>query len=156
MPIFFPGRTTCHLCRKVIESVDEVVMFPPFVDNEADPLHGFSDSIFHKACFDAHPLSRAAQERYELVEARCRSRTCRVCGRTIDSFDDFFVLGLLTEDEGHALHPYNFARFHLSCLPSWPGLPELYARLRDLEAGGNWRGYGPRYILQTLKRCLER
>jgi hypothetical protein len=62
MALLFRGRTRCPLCGQVIQEGDQAVMFAPMVPDPADPLHVFHDASFHAACFDAHPLSDAAEE----------------------------------------------------------------------------------------------
>src|ERR1035437_1320520 len=142
MAIVITGKTICALCGQVIAERQEVIGFPPFIPNEADPLHIFSDQAFHAACFRLHPLSRGAEARY--VELRERSapatRMCLICGRAIADPDDYLGLGHLTADATKPIHEFNYAQFHRTCLARWTELERVCGLLRELKASGTWQG----------------
>jgi hypothetical protein len=51
VPIFFPGKTRCPLCERVIERDDARVSFPPFL-RRTHSLGSLSDATVHQACFE--------------------------------------------------------------------------------------------------------
>jgi hypothetical protein len=51
MALFFPGRTECALCGKVVGEDDEYVGTTHFIGDESDPLSPYSDAVMHRACF---------------------------------------------------------------------------------------------------------
>jgi hypothetical protein len=143
----------CAISGRQIESADEAVAFPPFVANEADPLHVFSDSVVHAEVFRTHPLAMKAQARLE--EARQRTaagnRRCVVCGRLVTDPEDYLGFGHLVEDRSHPLHRFNFSHFHRSCLATWRALPGLIRDLEALEKSGAWKGDGLKRMISVLQ-----
>ena len=51
MAIVLRGKTDCSLCGSLINSANEIVMFPHFIWDNAHPLWRFSDSAMHQQCF---------------------------------------------------------------------------------------------------------
>ena len=51
MAVVVRGKTVCSLCRVVFSGSDQIVMFPHFIWDRADPLWRFSDSAMHCQCF---------------------------------------------------------------------------------------------------------
>lgn len=73
MALFFPGRTTCMLCDKTIDSKSPVVAFPAFLP----PNHRFarfSDGVFHQSCFEAWEDHEKFQELFERFREVWQSR----------------------------------------------------------------------------------
>ena len=54
MVLFYPGKTKCGICGRVIDAVDETTMFPAFLGKN-HPLRRYSDEVFHAACFRDSP-----------------------------------------------------------------------------------------------------
>jgi hypothetical protein len=118
MAILLSRKTVCPLCGRIIADGEKAIGFPPFVANEVDPLYIFSDGVFHASCFRQDPLAKQAEARYS--ESRKRTsplaRQCRICGRVIDSPDEYLGLGHLTDDPSEPVHAMNYAQFHRACL----------------------------------------
>ncbi|MDR1191180.1 MAG: hypothetical protein LBK60_05875 [Verrucomicrobiales bacterium] len=153
MAIFIPGMC-CSISGRVIKSADEVVMFSPFVSNQADPLHAFSDAVIHIEVFRKHPLMAQVQTRYEECRQQNlpKSRLCLVCGKQITDPDDYLGLGHLVDDKRHKLNRFNYAHFHYSCLAGWPELPELINNLERFEQSGEWKGPALKWCIKELRR----
>ena len=47
------GVTVCPLCDQPINSPEECVAFPHFIEDTQDSLWPYSDAAFHKRCFDS-------------------------------------------------------------------------------------------------------
>ena len=66
MAIVVRGKTGCSRCGAVFTGSDDIVMFPHFIWDEADPLWRFSDSAMHRRCFvdwdQAEQFQRAYNE----------------------------------------------------------------------------------------------
>jgi hypothetical protein len=63
MALFFPGKSECGICGKVIEAADALTMFPSFLGRN-HPLHRYSDCAFHKSCFEASPDREEVERLY--------------------------------------------------------------------------------------------
>jgi hypothetical protein len=151
MAIFISGMI-CPICSQPIEGTDEFVAFPPFVENEIDPLWIFSDSVLHQKCFDEHPLSTQALLRYEVTrKLRVRPKTCVVCKMDVTTPDDYFVLGHLTDDINDPLFEYNYTQFHLSHLSQWADLDLICALITEARRSGKMKGKGVDWMLSRLQ-----
>jgi hypothetical protein len=152
MAVFIPGMH-CSISGRRIDSADDAILFPPFVSNEADPLYIFSDGVFHRDAFAAHPLAKSALGRLE--EARTRispmKRLCIVCGEEIRDPDDYLGLGHLTDNASDFLQQFNYAQFHVSHLANWAQLRQLTVALEAFERSPNWKGNGLKYALAILR-----
>lgn len=151
MAIFIPGMR-CSISGEPILSANDAVMFPAFVSNEADPIHVFSDAVIRAEVFNAHPLARKAQARYEEFMSRTvpQARLCLICGQRITDPDNYLALGYLVDEPAHALHRYNYAHFHRSCLADWTELPSLIRALEALNHSDAWKGDGLRRVIKDL------
>jgi len=49
------GMTLCSLCGQPINSWEEWIAFPHFIEDEEDPLWPYSDAVFHRSCFESWP-----------------------------------------------------------------------------------------------------
>jgi hypothetical protein len=152
MAMFISGMR-CVISGRPIASAIEAVAFPPFVANEADPLHVFSDAVVHADVFRTHPLAAQAQARLE--EARRRTapgnRRCLICGQLITDPDNYFGLGYLIDDPGHPLFQFNYAHFHSSHLANWVELPALITEIDTLDKSGAWQGDGLKRLMSVLR-----
>lgn len=144
----------CVISGRTIGSVDDAVMFPPFVSNQADPLFVFSDAVVHAEAFRRHPLAAAAQARYEETRQRTGpgKRICFSCERQIVDPDDHLAAGFLIDDESHPLYRFNYAQFHRSCLAEWPELSSLVRNLEEFDQSGAWKGDGLKWLIKELRR----
>jgi predicted nucleic acid-binding Zn ribbon protein len=154
MAIFVPG-IPCPVCGKPILATDEKVMFSPFVANEADPMFLFSDGVFHEKCFHWHPLAATVEFYYHQFTAQNKmaNRKCLVCHEAINDPNDYLAFACLTSDSSNSLFPYNFARFHRSCLNRWPELPNITGILKDQFASGVSKGKGMEWVLRILQEA---
>lgn len=50
MALFFPGKTTCVICKRVIPAQEDVIGTPAFLP-QAHRLYEFADAAFHNECF---------------------------------------------------------------------------------------------------------
>ena len=151
MAMFITGMK-CPLCGLPMNDAAEVSGFPAFIANKRDPLHPFSDGVFHRRCLEAHPLAVALQQRYEAWRASNRppARICRVSGQLITDPDDYVGLGFLVELAEHELFPFNWTHFSRRALAGWDGRSELYAAVQRLSESGDWEGESLRYLLADL------
>jgi DNA-directed RNA polymerase subunit N (RpoN/RPB10) len=152
MATFIPG-IRCAISGRAIGSANEAVAFPPFIANEADPLHVFSDAVVHADVFRTHALAADAQLRLE--EARQRTapnnRRCFICGQLITDPDNYLGLGYLVENRSSPLYRFNYAHFHRSCLATWQGLSGLVTELEALDGSGLWKGEALKRLITALR-----
>src|ERR1051326_1599299 len=99
MATFIPGMA-CSISGKTITRIENAVVFPAFVANEADPIYVFSDAVIDADVFRKHPLAGEAQSRYKDFRRHNtpESRVCAVCDRQIVDPDDYIGLGHLVSD----------------------------------------------------------
>ena len=152
MAIFVPGMP-CAISGRPITRVEDVVAFPPFVANEADPLHVFSDAVIHREIFLNDPGANDAQARYEEFRERTAParRICAACGERITDPDDYIGFGHLVSDPGHPLFPYNYAHLHRSCVPRWDRTERVLELLERLQRSGEWRGSALARLIDSLR-----
>jgi hypothetical protein len=156
MAIVIRGSSLCPLCGNPMLASEDLILFPPFVSNEADPLWKFNDSGFHRICFERDPLSGKAESRWQEARERgkAENRRCLVCGRVILDPEEYFPLGHLADEPKHPLFRFNFAQFHQSCLPRWIDLAQVcWLAERQLESGA-WKGKAMLQLVDMLKQTL--
>lgn len=153
MALILREKSICPICGKVLKTGEEVMGFPPFVANQADPLLLFHDAGFHRSCVLAHPLwPKLNQRMLEYAEKTGPGhRKCFVCGTEIVRAEEYFGLGHLTDDLQHPLHRFNYAHFHRSHLAGWAELPTLIAELEKLDQSGTWEGDGLKRLVTELR-----
>jgi hypothetical protein len=151
MSLFVPGMR-CTISGRPIHLESEAIMFPPFVANEADPIHIFSDAVVHAEVFRAHSLAVEAQARLREAQQRTAptNRECAVCKKLITHPDNYLGLGYLVADRMHPLYRFNYAHFHRSCLSKWSGLRQLIMDIERLDASGIWKGESLKRLLNTI------
>jgi len=154
MALIVQGKTTCPICKKVIEQDDNTVAFSGFIANDADPLSEFNDSAFHADCFASHPLAERCQEVYQRTRSQLGpgERTCASCGKPIDDPDDYFTLGCLTSDEANAAFQFNCVQLHHSCVSSWALLGDAIAVLRENLKSGALQGNAIDRLLAEMEK----
>ncbi|MCL2349816.1 MAG: hypothetical protein FWC50_16320 [Planctomycetaceae bacterium] len=152
MPLFFPGKTECKICKKPIEHGDRHYGFSPFVSNDLDPLVIFNDAMVHQECGNNSPLVQKALERYQFV--RSFPNNCRITGEPILNPDDLIVLGFLTEDSNHPLFPYNCAKYLRKNFKTWEKNKWLIEQLEEYDASGLWGGDVLKRLIQDLKKII--
>jgi hypothetical protein len=152
MAIFVSGMK-CSISGQPIDNRKDAVAFPPFVANEADPLHAFSDAVIHADVFRIHPLATEAQARFEEAQQRTEpgNRRCLICGQLVTDPDNYLGLGYLIETRSDPLYLFNYAHFHRSCLATWKGLSGLITDLERLDKSGDWKGAGLKRLMSALR-----
>ena len=157
MALFMPGMR-CSISGRILQSADEVVAFPAFIPNEADPLHIFNDTVVHVDVFRAHPLAAKAQARYEETRQRTApgNRLCLICGKRITEPDSYLGLGYLVDSATHPLCQFNYAHFHRACLAAWTKRPQLIIELDNLNRSGSWKGGSLERLLKQLRTVALR
>jgi len=156
MAIFIDGMT-CRLCTRPMHADQHLVMFSPFIGNEADPLVMFNDGAFHEACFNQDPLAARARARYADMQAHYPPgpQVCIVCETPIRTYNEFFTWGYLTDIPTHPLRRWNYATFHSTCLPRWPYLRDVYTYLDAEHQTGRWTGREVVYVVGHIRTALE-
>ena len=141
MAVFTTGMR-CPICGREMSSTDELVMSPPFVPNRRDPLSFVSDGVFHRACFEGHPLSAEATRYANDAEAHGQPdrRRCVVCGRLITDPDDYFGAGYVTSDEASPAYVFNFVQLHRSHFADWDWAEDFRRAIGELQSSDNWDG----------------
>lgn len=149
MAIFVPG-IICQICGIQMIRNDEIIAFPPFVPNRRDPLHFFSDGVFHRRCFDKHPLSEQATIFGSIAgeQGLPQNRTCVVCGETIADPDDYFSTGYITSDRGNPAFNFNYLQFHRRHFEKWGQAAEFRHAIESLTNSMEWDG--PRVAFTPL------
>ncbi|ESQ80871.1 hypothetical protein [Asticcacaulis sp. YBE204] len=64
MAIIFAGKSTCAICQNILLATDEILMFPAFIHDRADPFWDISDNAVHSTCFKQWPEAPAFRERF--------------------------------------------------------------------------------------------
>lgn len=154
MPLIL-GKSQCGICREILISEDDLIIFPAFISNQIDPLWKFNDSGFHKACFLADPLVQEAGKVYEAWKRKSASKICIVCNQKITDPDDYLGFGYLTSDTSELLYEYNHLHFHRSHLSRWKDLKQAYAVFTEYQQSGKWNGVGLSRLLEALEKATE-
>ncbi len=149
------GKTTCGICGRPLLKGEDVISFSPFVTNEADPIHFFSDRAFHARCFATHPRAVEARGRFNELRSRTAPgcRKCVVCNDEVRDPDDYLSFGYIAEHPD-TLHRLNYLQFHRQHVPEWSDLQAAHKALVDLEASGVWKGPGLRWLIEQLGMAL--
>jgi hypothetical protein len=149
MAIFIPGMKD-RICGKPMHESDETIAFQPFVFNEDDPLYFFSDSVFHKDCFEKHPLRAKVMKRYkEYISWISRPRIDRISGNEIKNPDDCISIGFITEDKKSILYKYNYSYLSKKNLSLWNEIHKVHREMLEMINSGIWKGsYLERIITQ--------
>jgi hypothetical protein len=152
MALVIIGRSACNICGELIKSGQNYIGFPPFVSNEKDPLHCFSDAAVHEECLAKHSLASEVRLRREeaLKASAPHNRCCSICGKAFETPDDYLALGHLVVDRAHPLFQYNYAQFHRSCLKAWPNRENFKQLLIELNASGAWGGPALTWIIKQV------
>jgi len=155
MALVILGKTECKICGQPVNKGD-FYGFPPFVGNTLDPLIIFNDSVFHKECAKNNQLAQNALKRYELIESlNTIPPRCSLTEELITNPDDYLNLGFFTEDESHALHPYNCMVFHRKNFKTWEKNRWIISEIEKLDQSGQWGGDGLKRLLRQLKNVVD-
>jgi hypothetical protein len=156
MAILLRGMTKCKVCGKVIEEGDEVVLFPHFVLNEADPLYALSDAACHRNCVNGDPLGvlmLEASEQY-LANTGPGKRVCAVCGIEVRDPDDYLFVGYLADPSDGPLGRFNWTHLHKSHISGWPQAREFLMLAKATFSKGRWRGAALAEIVREIEAHL--
>lgn len=135
----FDRDTLCPLCGLALDDLD-VVAFPPFVNDRADPLYPFHDAAVHRSCVDRHPLgARALAARSAATPGRDPA-LCVVCGQSIGRDERSFETGLLTSDPQRRASKYSFVAMHVAHFTLWDEREEFCAAVSEVVSSSTWMG----------------
>jgi hypothetical protein len=156
MAIFIP-EMICSISGQAIESVENAMIFPPFLTNEADPLFVFSDAVIELKVFKDHQLAADALNRLkEVKENRPPNNIiCTVCKCKIVDPDDYIGFGHLVKVGTHTASSFNYCHLHKSCVCKWNNYSATIAELRNLLASQYWRGPWLKQLLTALEATGE-
>jgi hypothetical protein len=153
--ILLRGKTRCRICSNVIEERDDVVLFPPFVLNEKNPLHELSDTACHSACVKEHPLGRimlAAADEF-LTHTGPGKRSCVVCGNEIRDPSDYLFIGYLADPSTDKLGMFNYSHLHKSHIRDWKQAQVFLSLAREAITAGEWSGEA---LLEIIREIAAR
>ena len=121
MAIIITGKSKCPICNEVMNESDEIVLFPPFVQNVNDPFYIFNDAGVHLTCLRDHKLGKQAIEYRNIVieKTRPENRICDIGGNVITKPDDYLFIDLLTSDLSEELSKFNFMTIDKNNLSQW-------------------------------------
>ena len=131
MALLLAGVSNCSLCEQIIKNEDiaSVILFPAFILNELDPCFLFSDGSFHEVCLSKHPYGshtiRRVEEYYSKVGPG--KRKCVVCSEEVMDYNNYLLIGDMSDREGDPLRTFNYTHLHKSCIQKWG------SRLRFIE-----------------------
>ncbi len=157
MAIVILGKSTCKICKRVINLSDHYYSFPAFVVNKKNLLYFFNDESFHSDCLANHPLGVLAKEYSDLSIKKNAppNRICMINGNRIQSEKDDIALPLLTIDANDFLYPYNFAHIDKNNLKSWHSRDIVMSQLKALHDSDNWKESGNKSYLGKIISALE-
>ena len=128
----------CALCGDPIGSAP-IATLKHFIRNRSDCLAPFSGRVFHKKCFNNHPLAKAALEFSQRRAEYSRSRAnCEVCGRAVTA--DGLTTDLLASEKDNPLFDFNFTCFHSEHVDDWTDLEKFRNVLDEATRTGRWEG----------------
>jgi hypothetical protein len=148
----FDRHTSCPICATPLGS-EEIVAFPPFVHNRADPSSIFDDAAVHRRCLEAHPLGAVVVRACEAtVEQRTPGKArCAVCHEIV--IHDVFGLGYLSSDESNPLFRFNHLSFHPEHFIGWDHAERLIDELQRQTTTREWNG--PSIVLDPSPHWCE-
>jgi hypothetical protein len=152
MAVFIAGATTCPICNLVVQSGDDVLNFPPLFLNHRHEVFEVTDAVVHRACLMQRPYSAQALEKLETYERRRDERKhCKICRKPIDSPDDYFGTGPLSDDPDEPIARFDWFEAHVHCLREWEGTAGLTAALSAASASPDWEGDALQGLVTRLK-----
>ena len=156
--IFIPGKSCCVLCGEVMNSGEDMFMFPPITGNRKDPLFVLNDAGVHKECYHKFPHKGRWEAIWELWnDSKKNGRNiCHLCNELIAEPDDHFSLGYLTLDKNNPLYEYNFLTLHKQCIPKIKEVRKLVDLLKDLLIQGDWYGNGIERRISTIEEMFKK
>jgi hypothetical protein len=154
MAIFIPGMV-CSLCGRLLERIDELELFPPFMPNELDPTRVFHDGAFHARCVTAHPYGQRARAVIAELISRgpASEQQCTVTRTSIVRFEDYFNTGIIVSDPSDPLYAFNLLPFDKHALKEWSGLRALETLLEVGISKGRLGGKGIEWLLTAFRRA---
>ena len=155
MAVVIIGKSECHICGKVLESSEDIVLFPPFIANMLDPLYIFNDAGVHMRCLEKHPLGQQAllYRDKDISATRPENRICSIGKNKIENPDDYIFLGLLTSDENHPLYKFNFTTIDRRNLNKWKNKEEFISCTLKFKESGCWKEFaGNKYLDRLLEK----
>jgi hypothetical protein len=151
--IIILGSSRCAICTAVLEEGQTIEMFPPFVNNAADPMLIFHDAGAHQSCLQSHPLGKAVLARVAELFSKTGPghRFCEVCKMEILHPDEYYSFGHFTDDQESSLHRFNYLQFHKLCVSQWTDLTIFRRFICNLRDSGLWKGGTLDILLKELQ-----
>ena len=111
----------CPLCGNVIKEEDEIIMFPPFVQNTKDSFYIFNDSGVHIKCIKLYESKERLFKYLDKIIYKTKpgNRYCDIGGGKIKTIEDYLFIDLLTSDEKEALSNFNFMSIDKQNINKW-------------------------------------
>jgi len=157
MALIFSGKSKCPLCNEIMYDYEDIVLFPPFVQNMKDPYYIFNDNGVHKKCLTASPLGARAMEYRDIVfyKTRPENRICDIGGNLITSMDDYIFTDLLTSDAKEDLHQFNFMTIDKNNLNKWVQRENFLITARKFLSDDKWKSLTKFNYLDYLIKVIE-
>lgn len=141
MTIFIEGMP-CQICSNPINNRKDAVVFSSFVANHLDPLYFFSGAMFHRSCFEQHPLGKEARRREDEVFQHIGpgKRKCVVCREEITDWRDHFNTTFFTDDPSSPASEFNYIHIHLSHYEQWNRVADFERAMVQFLTSDAWDG----------------
>jgi hypothetical protein len=152
MAIVIQGLSICPICKKTLNSIDENILFPPFVQNTLDSFYLFNDIGVHKNCLDKHPLGALAKSYLEKIIEKTRPQNlkCDISGNLISSKDDFLFIDLLCSNKNEELSNFNFTIIDKKNIAKWAEKEHFLKVASNFLQEGKWKSFSSFNYLQYL------
>lgn len=141
MAIIFRGKSQCPICNEIMNESDEIVLFPPFIQNVNDPFYIFNDAGIHESCLLKSKLGKQALEYREIMFEKIKpiNRICDIGGNLITKPDDYLFINLLTSNPSEGLSKFNFMTIDKNNLPKWKNRQLFHDVTQRFMDEGKWR-----------------
>lgn len=159
MAIILEGKSTCPLCKAVLNSTKEFRMTPPITGNTQDALFELSDAGIHIDCLDKNPLKERLLHHIDLYRESLELREglrCHVDGEQITDPREAIFLSLLTSDQTQELYQYNYLTFNKKNIKVWVAYNHFVQVCERFLSEGKWQGLESFNMLESqLVRMKE-
>lgn len=141
MAIVITGKSKCPVCNEIINKNDDIVLFPPFVQNTNDPFYFLNDSAVHVKCLLNHELGKQALEYKNIIEKMTspKYRICDIGGNLIKNPNDYIFFDLLTSAFEEKLSLFNFMTIDKKNIHKWNERQLFLNVAKDFISDGKWQ-----------------
>jgi hypothetical protein len=157
MAIIITGKSRCPICNEIINESDDIVMFPPFIQNVNDPFYIFNDAGVHSSCLLKHQLGNQALEYREVIleKTKPENRICDIGGNVITKPDDYIFIDLLTSDVSEELSKFNFMTIDKNNLSQWQERQLFHDTAHRFIDEGKWKSLTDfNYLLYLVDQTI--